>query len=138
TGGTAVSCSSSGGTRLKYDKLNRLCWVLSGSSSTPCNSPPTGSFAYSYDHAGNLTTRTYPDNTPISYTYDSDNRLCNVVFSTSPPTTCSSSATIYIDYSGLLSAASPKIAKTFPNGKTTSTFDNAGRLENLVNKYGSP
>jgi RHS repeat-associated protein len=64
--GNRTSMSDGSGTvSYGYDALDRLTNVTRGSNT----------FSYSYDVAGNVASRTYPDNTATTYTYDAAGRL---------------------------------------------------------------
>src|SRR5205085_6001677 len=56
--------------RYQYDKENRL---------TNRWSTAKGNTKYAYDHAGNLTLIDYPTSTDVAMSYDSLNRLTNMV-----------------------------------------------------------
>lgn len=136
-----------------YDANGNRCWAVSPkpSGSYTCAAPPSGAtsytfdamnrlqsaggFSYIYDDAGNLTRRTYPDTTKISYGYDNDNRLCAFAIKAAT-VTCASGGTTTFDYSGLLTATA-QIVKTFPGGTTTTSLDAAGRTTKVTNKAGS-
>jgi RHS repeat-associated protein len=133
--------------QMAYDDARNLCNVITGGSPATCTGATkftydqrnqmltAGNFTYTYDDAGNLKTRTYPDTKQVAYTYDGDNRLCGVNFSGTPASTCSN-GTIYIDYSQVTNSTA-KITKSFPNGQTITNLDKAGRVNKITNKYGS-
>jgi RHS repeat-associated protein len=121
TGAAPVACSSTGGTKLTYDEMDRMLTA--------------GGFSYAYDPAGNITRRTYPNGRNTSYLYDGDDRLCGINLSATQPSNCSAGAVDW-DYSQFLAATS-KVTKNFPDGQTIATYDKAGRLTNLVNKSGA-
>jgi RHS repeat-associated protein len=121
TGPSSVTCASSGGMGFTYDPMNRMLTA--------------GGFTYTYDFAGNLKTRQYPDGKQYAYTFDGDDRLCGVNFSLTPAANCSSGA-INVDYS-LLTANPAKITKNFSNGQQVIQLNKAGQLAKLTNKYGA-
>jgi YD repeat-containing protein len=112
--GNRTAMSDGAGTvNYSYDNLNRLTAFTRG----------LDTFSYSYDPAGNITNRTYPDNTSITSSYDEDNRLTSVT---------SGGATTSYAYD----AASNLTQTTLPasNGYTeTRTYDKAGRLADVKN-----
>lgn len=94
-----------------YDALDRLTAATRG----------TNSFGYSYDDAGNITQRVYPDSTTTDYTYDDDSRLT---------TATSAGATTSYSYD----AASNQTGMTRPTGNgwnEARIYDRAGRLTQL-------
>jgi len=114
---TMVSGNPPVTTNYGYDQMNRLT--------------SAGSFSYTYDAAGNLTRRTYPEGTKTSYNYDDHNHMCYAFVGAStaacgsPP----SGSTIYA-----YNLAGGTITKTLPNSfASTATYDNADRLTNLTN-----
>jgi len=114
-----TSMSDGAGTETSaYDTLNRLTSVTRGSDV----------FSYQYDPASNLTQRTYPDSTVITYGYDNAERLSTVA---------SGGATTTYGYD----AASNVTSVTLPisNGYVQSyAYDRAGRLTQVDNaKAGS-
>jgi RHS repeat-associated protein len=94
-----------------YDPVNRLTQVTRG----------TDAFAYTYDLAGNITRRTYPDATVIDYTYDNDSRMASVA--------SSGQTTGYAyDPAGNLTATTLPVS----NGHAEErTYDRAGRLTRI-------
>ena len=86
-----------------------------------------GTFSYAYDKAGNITSRTYPDGSAISYTYDADGRL----------------ATLAADGQSTSYAYNPDselTSETLPvaNGYTeTTTYDPAGRVNSIADSNSS-
>jgi RHS repeat-associated protein len=100
-----------------YDALNRVTGISRASDT----------FSYTYDAAGNIATRQYPDNTTVAATYDEDNRLHSVA---------SGGATTTYAYD---EAGNP-IQTTLPSSNgyvETRTFDKVGRLTELKNASGS-
>lgn len=74
--GDRTSMTDGAGTEtFSYDALDRLTGDSRG----------TDAFGYTFDAAGNLLSRTYPDGTVTSYTYDDDGRLATASFPTVPP-----------------------------------------------------
>ena len=65
-----------------YDSLNRLTSDTRGADV----------FAYTFDPAGNLVTRTYPGGTVTTYTYDADGRMASASVPTTTSTTVLSAA----------------------------------------------
>jgi hypothetical protein len=43
-------------TTYKYNRVNQLCWTLTGTSTNGCNRVPSGATGYSYDANGNQLT----------------------------------------------------------------------------------
>jgi RHS repeat-associated protein len=121
TGPSAVTCASSGGMGFTYDPVNRMLTA--------------GGFTYTYEAAGNLKTRQYPDGKQYAYTYDGDDRLCGVQFSLTPAANCSTGA-INVDYS-LVTANPAKVTENFSNGQRIIQLNKAGQLSKLTNKYGA-
>ena len=69
--GNRTSMSDGAGTETStFDPLNRLTATTRG----------TDGFAYTFDAAGNILTRTYPDGSVTTYTYDDDGRLRSATF----------------------------------------------------------
>jgi RHS repeat-associated protein len=96
-----------------YDDLDRLKSITRG----------TNAFSYSYDVAGNITNRTYPDSSQVAYTYDEDNRLATVA-----------SGVNTTNYA--YDAASNLTLTTLPSGNgylETRNYDRAGRLTEVKN-----
>jgi YD repeat-containing protein len=85
--GTAVTDS--------YYGDNTLCWVLQGTSSNACSSPPSGSTTYGYDSAGNMTSRVLPNSVTATMAYDRAGRLTSV--SNKKGTTTQSSFALTLD-----------------------------------------
>ena len=80
------------------------------------------SFAYTYDPAGNVLTRSYPGVGPASYGYDDDGRLASVTRSTQ--------ATTYF-----YDEAAELIRTALPNAtRQTRSYDRAGRLSEVRNE----
>lgn len=94
-----------------FDALNRLTTVTRG----------TYSFAYGYDPASNLTSRTYPGQSTQTWAYDDNGRLASA-----------NGATYTYDPAGnVLTAATP-------DGVTARiTYDRAGRLLEVANTTAS-
>jgi RHS repeat-associated protein len=127
--------SSTQTTSYGYDPMNRMCWAFVGSSSAACGSAPASSTSYTYDDAGNLTKRQYPDGTKTFYQYDNDDRLCYAQVTTSAPTAACTSAPAGAT-AWTFDAANAKVLKTLPTANgyvATYTYDKAGRLSNLTN-----
>jgi RHS repeat-associated protein len=117
--GNRTSLTDDWGTQsATYDALDRLTDVTRG----------TDSFSYSYDEAGNVTERIYPDDRTATYTYDDDGRLATVA---------SNDLTTTYDYD----AAANLTQTTLPSVSgylETRTYDRAGRLTEVRNaKSGS-
>jgi len=94
-----------------YDELDRLRTVSRG----------TDQFAYTFDAAGNLLSRTYPDGTVTSYTYDDDGRMASA--------TSGGAITTYT-----YDPAGNVLTTTTPDGFTARrTYDRAGRLLEVAN-----
>jgi RHS repeat-associated protein len=95
-----------------YDFLDRLTSVARGANT----------FSYTYDAASNILTRTYPDATQVTYTYDENNRLATVA---------SGSTTSY-----LYDAAGNLTQTTLPSSNgyvETRSYDKAGHLVEVKN-----
>jgi RHS repeat-associated protein len=105
-----------------YDYDNRLT-----SASRVHTAGGTDTFSYGYDPAGNITSRTYPDGTVVSYAPNNDERLASV--------TVGSSTTSYgYDPAGNLTTT------TLPSGNgyvETRVYDNANRLTEVKNAKGA-
>ena len=105
-----------------YDYDNRLT-----SASRVHTAGGTDAFSYGYDPAGNITSRTYPDGTVVSYAPDNDERLASV--------TVGSTTTSYgYDPAGNLTTT------TLPSGNgyvETRVYDNANRLTEVKNAKGA-
>jgi RHS repeat-associated protein len=129
TGTGPLGCSDSVGIGFTYDSMNRML-SATGYSGSP------GSFAYTYDAAGNLKSRRYPNGKQVAYTYDGDNRWCGMVYSLTPAANCST-GTINVDYTQVTAVPS-KVTENFPTGDTITLVDRAGRLKKITNDYGSP
>ncbi len=100
-----------------YDAVNRLQTLTRG----------TNTFQYGYDAAGNVISRTYPDNTLVTYVYDDDDRLSSVTNGT---------ASTSYGYD----EAAELIRRTLPatNGYVeTRTYDRAGRLTLVKHQKGT-
>jgi len=115
--GNRTSMTDGAGTETReYDPLNRLTKLTRGSDV----------FQYGYDPAGNLTSRTYPDNTVVTLAPDEDERLASV--------TAEGGTTSYAyDEAGNL------LSTTLPAGNgyvETRTYDTAGRLASVGNAKG--
>ena len=97
-----------------YDNSDRLTSVTRGGSG----------FTYSYDSAGRLAARTYPDGSTTSYGYDDDSRLSTV--------TVGSGTTGYTyDAAGRLTATA------YPNGWSEQrSYDAADRLTDIKSVNG--
>ncbi len=109
----------SGMVTYSFDNADRL----TASARTGGGSGLNGTFAYTYDDAGNITDRTYPDSTTTSQGFDGDGRLTSV---SSGGTTTS----FGYDEAGNLTI------ETLPSGNghvATRTFDRAGRLTSVEN-----
>lgn len=102
------SVSSSVGS-YKYTALNQLCYGGS-SSSNACGSPPSGSNAYAFDNADNLTT-----NNGNSQQFNNADELCW----------------------GLPSGTSGNACGSVPTGATTYGYDNKGNRTSTVPTTGS-
>jgi RHS repeat-associated protein len=92
----------------QYTVLDQLCYAGSANS-TPCPSPPTGSQAYAFDSADNLTT-----NKGTTQQFNAADELCWTVSGTSS-NACSST----------------------PSGATTYAYDTQGNLTSEVPGSGS-
>ena len=99
------------------DVLDRLTSVTRGSES----------FGYSYDAAGNVTQRVYPDGVATSYTYDDDGRLADA-------TTAGSTTTYGYDAAGNLATT---VLPSANGHAETRTWDRAGRLTRMRTVKGS-
>ena len=103
-----------------YDNDNRLTGV-----SRTHTGGGTDAFGYGYDPASNITSRSYPDNTTVSYAPDNDERLHTVTVGT---------ATTTYGYD----ASSNLTTTATPDGYTeTRGYDNANRLTSVVTKAGN-
>ena len=81
--GNRTSMTDGAGTETDaYDTLNRLTGTTRGADA----------FGYTFDAAGNLLTRMYPDGSVTTYTYDDDGRLASATFpaGSAPDTTAPS------------------------------------------------
>jgi RHS repeat-associated protein len=92
----------------QYTAVNQLCYAGSGNSAA-CSAPPSGSQAYSFDAAGNLT-----DDNGTTQTYNADDELCWTV-----------------------SGVSSDGCSTTPTGATTYTFNAEGDLTTMTPASGS-
>ena len=98
-----------------YDPANRLATVTRG----------TQTFTYGYDPNSNVTTRTPPGSTAVSYGIDDDNRLATV--------TEGANTTTYT-----YDPASNLTLTSLPNGVTrTATYDGASRTATLTTAKGA-
>lgn len=106
-----------------FDALNRP----TGATRTACPTCTPDAFSYSYDAAGNITTRTYPDGTSITYTYNPINEVTGLT---------DGGATTSYSYNaaGELS----KVTLPATNGYVEDpSWDRAGRLTKLINSKGT-
>jgi YD repeat-containing protein len=55
-----------------FNAADQLCWMVAGTSSNSCGSPPANATSYAYDARGNRTAAG-----SVSYAYDQSNRLTN-------------------------------------------------------------
>jgi RHS repeat-associated protein len=102
-----------------HDNADRLTGISRSGASAGLN----GTLEYAYDNAGNITSRTYPDTTVVTQTFDDDGRLATVV---------SGGQTTSFGYD----AAGNLTTVTLPSGNghvATRTFDRAGRLTTVEN-----
>jgi RHS repeat-associated protein len=103
-----------------YDNDNRLT-----SSSRVHTAGGTDTFNYGYDSAGNITSRTYPDSTVVTYTPDTDERLA---------TASVGGTTISYGYD----PASNLTSTSTPDSYTeTRGYDNANRLTSILTRAGN-
>lgn len=102
------------GTRtLAYDTAGRLTGVTGTSTEA--------GFTYTYDNAGNVTSRTYPDGEKTTYTYTKDNRQAT-------QTADGATTTYGYDAAGNLTSAAPPTTVGYTE---TRAFDAAGRLTGI-------
>jgi RHS repeat-associated protein len=102
-----------------YDDANRT----TGISRTGGSSGLNGSIAYGYDDAGNITSRTLPDSTSSTYSFDDDGRVTTV-------TAGGATTTLAYDAAGNLTST------TLPSGNghvEARAYDRAGRLTTVEN-----
>lgn len=97
------SSQSSSQQNYQYTALNQLCYAGSSNTSA-CSSPPSGSAAYGYDNADNLTT-----NNGTAQQYNNADQLCWT-------------------YTGTSSNA----CASAPSGATTFGYDNKGNRTSMV------
>jgi RHS repeat-associated protein len=117
---TSDSSVPSGVGSYQYTGVNQLCYAGSGNSAA-CTSPPSGSQAYSFDAAGNLTA----DKGTVQ-TFNADDELCWTVSATSgnPCSTAPSGATVYAyNAEGDLTTMTPS-----SGSPTNLGFDEANQL----------
>jgi RHS repeat-associated protein len=104
----------------QYTAVNQLCYAGSADTSA-CTSPPSGSDAYSFDAAGNLT-----GNSGTAQSFNADDELCWTVSGTSTDgcsTTPTEATTYAYDAEGDLSTMTP------PSGSATNLgYDQANQL----------
>ena len=108
----------------KYTPLNQLCYA-GGSTTNACSSPPSGSYAYGFDAADNLT-----NNKGTTQQYSAGDELCWTLLGTSSNAcgTIPSGATTYAyDTRGNRTTMSPS-SKSF----TCDGYDQANRLTSIV------
>lgn len=104
-----------GSVTYEYDRLNRLTATTRGGEG----------FSYGYDAAGNVSSRTYPDETQLNYSYDDDGRMSTFA-SAGDQTTYTSDA------------AGNQTQVQLPNGFVeTVDYDRAGRLAEIENSNGT-
>ncbi len=116
--GNRTAMSDGGGTvNYVYDHLARPTNITRSSDV----------FSYTYDSSGDLTSRSYPDGTQTSYTYNKDNLLASA--------TTNSAVTSYV-----YNAAGELTQTTLPSGNgyvETRSYDKAGRLIDVKNAAGT-
>ena len=116
---TSDSSAASGTGSFKYTTLNQLCYAGS-SNSNVCSSPPSGSIAYKYDAADNLTQKgstlqAFNNSDEVCYNGSSNTNACS-----SPP---SGATTYQYDNRGNRTNVNPSGGQA-----QTLTFDQANRL----------
>jgi RHS repeat-associated protein len=118
----ADSSATSGQGSYKYTPLLQLCYA--GSSSTnACSSPPSGSQAFAYDAADNLT-----QIGTTQQAFNNADELCWTATTTAACTSPPSGATTYqYDSRGNRTAVTPN-----PGQAVTMTFDQTNRLTKYV------
>jgi RHS repeat-associated protein len=114
----------SGSVAYTFDDADRLTDMVRSGGGAGLN----GTLHYDYDNAGNVTSRTLPDGTSVTATFDDDGRLSSV-------TSAGQTTAFGYDAAGNVTTVTPPGA----NGTVaTRTFDRAGRLTTIENtKAGS-
>ncbi len=116
--GNRTSLSDGAGSETRaYDPVNRLSGVTRG----------TDSFAYTYDLAGNITRRTYPDATIVDYSYDADERMASVASG-------GNSTSYAYDAAGNLTQTTLPASNGYLEERS---YDRAGRLTRVKNVKGA-
>lgn len=105
-----------------YDALDRVTEIARGAQDATASAQ---TFAYGYDAASNIVSRTYPNGTEVTAGYDSANRLATLTEG------ANTSGFVY-DAAGNLETT------TLPNGTVESrSYDRAGRLVEVRSTTGS-
>ncbi|MFJ8628409.1 DUF6531 domain-containing protein [Kitasatospora sp. NPDC093550] len=119
TGHITGVTDATGSRTLKYDQADRLTRVTAPGVDQD--------FTYTYNPDGNLTARTFPDNTATTYTYDKDQHP-------SGQTTAGKTVGYTYDPTGnLLTATTPTTTPV----TETRTYDRAGRLTTTSDASGA-
>jgi len=63
----------------EYDADERLCTATRAGTTTSCTVPLSGTVSYGYDHASDLTGKTWPNSVSSTMTYDNADRVASVV-----------------------------------------------------------
>lgn len=115
---TSDSSAASGTGSYKYTPLNQICYAAS-SNSNACSSPPSGSIAYAYDAADNLSQK--------GSTYQAFNNADEICWTASTSGACASppsgKTTYAYDTRGNRTAVTPTTGQA-----QTLTYDQANRL----------
>ena len=118
-GRLATMLDGSGTVTYTHDDGNRLTSIARSGGGAGLN----GTFSYSYDDAGNITSRSLPDSTSSSYGFDDDGRLTTI-------TSAGATTTLAFDATGNLTST------TLPSGNghvESRSYDRAGRLTTVDN-----
>jgi RHS repeat-associated protein len=120
-GNPAQMTDGAGTEAYAHDALNRLTQVARG----------TDAFAYAYDPASNLVSRTYPGGQLTSYSYDPSNRIASATVQGDILSAPSATTNFAYDPAGRLT----QIAN--PNGVTeTRGYDRSGRVTDIRAEHG--
>jgi RHS repeat-associated protein len=118
-GRPATMLDGSGTVTYTLDNADRVTTIARTGGGSGLN----GSFSYGYDDAGNITSRTLPDNSSSSYAFDDDGRLVTI-------TAAGASTSLGYDPAG------NRTSTTLPSGNghvESRSYDRAGRLTTVEN-----